>query len=289
MRNHQNLFLLLLITLIFASCSTKSELDDFALHPKGFYYRLFSFSNNLKRDNTNYIALISAIYKTQSDSAFWSSNHDFDNKFYLKINPTQSGNYIEQFLQGANAEDSVCLLINNKDFFKQQFYSKNVPVFSAKDSVVKVYLKVLGIFKENAVDSLEKIWEENEKNLVKNYLMKEAIPNAFNDSLNVCWLMGKPNYNNLNLLKNKTVSMSYKGYLLNGKQFDESPVNWQVNTATPDQMLKGINYAIKFLNKGENTKIILPSYLAFGKYGTGNIIPPYTPLLYEITINDIVN
>jgi FKBP-type peptidyl-prolyl cis-trans isomerase len=83
--------------------------------------------------------------------------------------------------------------------------------------------------------------------------------------------------------------MTYKGYLLSGKQFDESPENWQVNTATPDQMIKGLNYVIKFLNTGENTKIILPSYLAFGELGTGNIIPPYTPLLYEINIKNIVN
>ena len=103
------------------------------------------------------------------------------------------------------------------------------------------------------------------------------------------WLSGKPSPSNLNSLKDKTISMSYKGYLLNGKQFDESPVNWEVNTATPDQMLKGLNYVIKFLNIGQNTKIILPSYLAFGELGSGNIIPPYTPLLYEININDLVN
>ena len=107
--------------------------------------------------------------------------------------------------------------------------------------------------------------------------------------MNVVWLNGKPNHENVGALKNKTISMTYKGYLLSGKQFDESPENWQVNTATPDQMIKGLNYVIKFLNTGENTKIILPSYLAFGELGTGNIIPPYTPLLYEINIKNIVN
>jgi len=29
--------------------------------------------------------------------------------------------------------------------------------------------------------------------------------------------------------------------------------------------------------------------LAFGELGAGNIVPPYTPLLYEININTIVN
>ena len=201
------LFLFGMVSFILNSCKNKNELEEYTYHPKGFYYQLFSFSDNVKKDNTNYIALINAMYKTQADSAFWNSTVDFDDKFYLKINPNKSGNTIEQFLQGANAEDSVCLLIKNKDFFKQQFYSKTVPAFSANDSVVKVYLKVKGIFRESGVDSLENLWAKNENLLVENYLKKELIQEAFTDSLNVCWLGGKPNYNNLNVLKNKTLSL----------------------------------------------------------------------------------
>lgn len=243
----------------------------------------------MKKDNTNFIAVLDVDFATQKDSVFWSSRADFDDKFYVKIDPVNSANLIENYLQKANEGDSVCLLIPKKTFFKQQFYTEKLPGFCGSDTVVKVNMKVVALFNTNRVDSLLFEWAKSEGDLIKKYLATNHITNAYKDSLNVYWLNVKPNQSNINQLKDKTISMTYKGYLLNGKQFDESPANWQVNPSTPDQMLKGLNYVIKFLNKGENAKIILPSYLAFGELGTGNIIPPFTPLLYEISINDIVN
>ena len=47
-------------------------------------------------------------------------------------------------------------------------------------------------------------------------------------------------------------------------------------------------YALYKLKKGEKAKIILPSQLAFGDQGSSNgVIPPYTPLVYQIEIIDI--
>lgn len=269
------------------SCGRKNEL--YTKHEKGFYYHLLAFNTDVKKDNTHFIALLDLNYSTQNDSVFWNSKSDYDDKYFMNIDPERSGNCIEAYLQMANEGDSACLLIPKETFFKQQFSSPRIPEFAKADSVVKVYLKIKTIFNTSRVDSLITEWALNETKLIKNYLEKNNITEYYKDSLNVYWLSGKPDLSAVNQLKNKTISMSYKGYLLNGKQFDESPYNWQVNTSTPDQMLKGLNYVIKFLNTGQNTKIILPSYLAFGELGAGNIIPPYTPLLYEININNIVN
>ncbi len=273
--------------LLFFSCGRKDEL--YTKHEKGFYYHLLAFNSDLEKDNTHFIALLDMNYCTQGDSVFWNSKTDFDDKYFVNIDPEKTGNCIECFLQKANEGDSVCLLIPKETFFKQQFQSKRIPHFMSKDSVVKVYMKINTIFNTARVDSLITQWAMNEDKMITDYLQKNHISNYYKDSLNVYWIDAKPDLTQVNSLKGKTISMSYKGYLLNGKQFDESPENWQVNTSTPDQMLKGLNYVIKFLNTGQNTKIILPSYLAFGELGAGNIIPPYTPLLYEININNIVN
>lgn len=284
MRSRISFFAAILLLL---SCGRKNE--QYARHDKGFYYKLLAFNDVLLKDNTHFIALLDMNYCTQNDSVFWNSRTDFDNKYFVNIDPDRTGNYIESYLQSANEGDSVCLLIPKEAFFKQQFQSPRVPSFALKDSVVKVYMKINTIFNTARVDSLVTQWAMNEHKIITTYLEKNNITGYYKDSLNVYWLSGKPDLSAINQLKGKTITMSYKGYLLNGKQFDESPPNWQVNTSTPDQMLRGLNYVIKFLNTGQNTKIILPSYLAFGELGAGNIIPPYTPLLYEININNIVN
>lgn len=283
----KNLFVFCVAVIIFFSCGRKNEL--YTKHQKGFYYHLLAFNSDIEKDNTHFIALLDLNYCTQNDSVFWNSKTDFDDKYFVNIDPEKTGNLIECYLQKANEGDSVCLLIPKETFFKQQFQSRKTPSFTNRDSVVKVYMKIKTIFNAHGVDSLITQWALQEDLVIKDYLKKNNITNYYKDSLSVYWLDQKPNLTQVNLLKNKTISMSYKGYLLNGKQFDESPENWQVNTSTPDQMLKGLNYVIKFLNTGQNTKIILPSYLAFGELGAGNIIPPYTPLLYEININNIVN
>lgn len=278
---------LFLTLLLFACGNKKTEL--YSKNEKGFYYHLISFNSDLKKDNTHYIALLDINYATQNDSVFWNSRSDFDDKYYMNIDPDATNNFIETYLRNANEGDSVCLLIPKEIFFKQQFFSKTTPAFVRKDSVIKVNMKIKNLFNTSRIDSLVSNWAKQEHELIENYLQKNNITDYFKDSLSVYWLGSRPDQSKINLLKDKTVAISYKGYLLSGKQFDESPENWQVNTSTPDQMLKGLNYVIKFLNTGENAKIILPSYLAFGELGTGNIIPPYTPLLYEITINELVN
>ncbi len=276
------------LTLVLAvSCSKKAS--EYTKHPNNFYYKLISFANDSNRNNKGYLAILNASYATQHDSVFWTSSTDFNDKFYISVNPSESGNAIEHFVLNSNEGDSASLLIPCAEFFKQQFVTNKVPDFCKNDSVIKVNLKIAGLFNANKFDSLQFAWAAKENKLIKEYLKNNGINTYHVDGMNVHWLSGKPNAENVDKLKNKTISMSYKGYFLNGKQFDESPANWTVNPSTPDQMLKGLNYVIKYLNTGENAKIILPSYLAFGEMGTGNIVPPFTPLLYEININTIVN
>ena len=88
----------------------------------------------------------------------------------------------------------------------------------------------------------------------------------------------------------KTVTMIYKGSYLSGRVFDEvksqKPVT--INYGYEGQMIRGIEKVMRRLRKGENAKIIIPSHLGFGEYGSSNgTVPPNTPLIYEIKIIDV--
>jgi len=214
---------------------------------------------------------------------------DAFSRFYLKVNNDNPSDDLINYLMNANTGDSVCLLMDKNKFFNYRFYSKEAPLFTRNDSVVKVFFKVSALFNQESLDSLNAVWAANESGFIQSYLEMNNYSGFYKDSVGVFWLSGKPDFSRLGTLNNKTISIKYRGYLLNGKLLDESPDNWQVNSATPDQMLKGINYVIKYMVEGENTKIILPSYLAFGEHGLVNIIPPYTPLLYEVKVIEIVN
>jgi FKBP-type peptidyl-prolyl cis-trans isomerase len=112
--------------------------------------------------------------------------------------------------------------------------------------------------------------------------------NEAQDSSGIFWLASIPLYYKDTKKMGEKQVISYTGSLLNGFVIDQSPPDFEYVPSSPDQLIKGLNLAFKKLKIGETAKIILPSRLAFGKNGTGNsLVPPFTPLLYEIKINDI--
>jgi hypothetical protein len=276
------------IILLFTGCKPDKK-AVFTKHPSGFYYQLISFMNDENRNNLNHMVFLNATFSNQADSVFWNSNTDFNNKLFLYLKKNEKENLIEFFLENANEGDSAVLLIPVETFFSQQFASNFTPTFCKNDSVVKVHLKISALYPPSKSDSIQVSWANEEKNLIRYYLEQNQIKTGAFDSLGVYWISPKPSSVPADIPKNRTLELVYKGYLLSGKQFDESPENWQVNTTTPDQMLRGINYVIKYLREGENAKIILPSYLAFGEMGSGTIIAPFTPLLYEINVKNTIN
>ena len=53
----------------------------------------------------------------------------------------------------------------------------------------------------------------------------------------------------------------------------------------PDQMVEGLKKAISAMRYGQVGKVLVPSNMGFGERGAaGNIVPPYTPVIYEIEI-----
>jgi FKBP-type peptidyl-prolyl cis-trans isomerase FkpA len=53
------------------------------------------------------------------------------------------------------------------------------------------------------------------------------------------------------------------------------------------RVIPGWDEALLLLNKGAKATFIIPSSLAYGEKGLG-VIPPYTPLVFEIEVIDII-
>jgi FKBP-type peptidyl-prolyl cis-trans isomerase FkpA len=87
-----------------------------------------------------------------------------------------------------------------------------------------------------------------------------------------------------------TCFMIYTGFFLNGVIFDSSGLYytdsiWKFNFRQVS-LIPGFNDAIELLNKGAEADVIIPSELAYGIYGYGDI-PPYTPLVFSMKMKDI--
>ena len=100
-----------------------------------------------------------------------------------------------------------------------------------------------------------------------------------------------------------TVSVNYVGKFVNGKLFETNvkEVAQKEKTFNPMQQYKPIHIAVgvravipgwdeglMLLNKGAKATFVVPSKLAYGEQGN-QIIQPYTPLVFDVELVDIIH
>jgi len=88
---------------------------------------------------------------------------------------------------------------------------------------------------------------------------------------------------------NKNVEVHYTGYLLNGKVFDSSvergdPIEFILGTG---QVIPGWDEGIALMNVGDKLRLIIPSNLAYGEKGAGEVIPPNSTLIFDVQLISI--
>jgi peptidylprolyl isomerase len=89
-------------------------------------------------------------------------------------------------------------------------------------------------------------------------------------------------------LNGEYVIVHYSGFFKNWKKFDSSvdrgvPFNFQLGQG---QVIKGWDYGIAQLKKGEKARLLIDSDLAYGPNGRGSI-PPNATLYFDVELIDI--
>ena len=85
-----------------------------------------------------------------------------------------------------------------------------------------------------------------------------------------------------------TVRVHYEGTLTNGIVFDSSYERDEAEDIPLEMVIPGWAEGIMLMNVGSKYRIILPSYLAYGERGAGQVIPPYSPLIFTVELLDII-
>ena len=85
---------------------------------------------------------------------------------------------------------------------------------------------------------------------------------------------------------NSNMVCHYRGTLMNGQEFDTSYKRGKPLEFKLTQMIAGWQEAIPFLQKGGKGTFIVPSRLAYGTNGLGNLIEPNSVLIFEVELID---
>ncbi len=293
----KNSYLYLVISAItFVSCWNNSPYKGYSKTESGLYYKLQIIGDGLIKPSAGDLLQLSITYKTINDSVFMDS-YSY-NETGLVILPFSHSSFKGSFEEGLtkmNVGDSVSFIVSSDSLF-QKFFSAELPFFLPKGSLVKVEVKLAGILNNEGYQNEFKRYKDvvedldiNERCKLKMYL--DTNQTQFSKLSNGMYYLPIKQGVGERAKSGNQVTINYKGFFLNGKQFESTYVRGQpleFRLGEEGQVIKGFETAISLMNEGSKTKFIIPSHLAFGETGSSTkIIPAYTTVVYEIELLNI--
>ncbi len=84
------------------------------------------------------------------------------------------------------------------------------------------------------------------------------------------------------------VKCHYHGTLINGTVFDSSVQRGQPAVFGVNQVIPGWVEALQLMSVGSKWRLFIPSNLAYGEHGAGEMIEPNSTLIFDVELLDIV-
>jgi len=126
-------------------------------------------------------------------------------------------------------------------------------------------------------------YSQIDKELIEQYLFENALSAEVTNS-GLYYIIENEGEGKRPSLSSIT-TVNYKGYLLNGEIFDQSPQEGVVFENLND-LIEGFKEGVLLLNESGKAILILPSRLAYGNYSTASI-PENAVILFDIELLEV--
>ena len=85
-----------------------------------------------------------------------------------------------------------------------------------------------------------------------------------------------------------TVRVHYRGTFADGREFDSSHSRGQPATFPLNRVIRCWTEGVQLIKAGGKAKLTCPSALAYGERGARDVIPPNTPLVFEVELLEVL-
>jgi len=271
---------LVMVALTSFACSSK--FSGFDKTDTGLYYKIYSVSEGEVKAQTGDFISLDMKYTTEGDSVLFDSKTGMGGQpIRFQLPPSDFGGDLYEGIRMLSPGDSAEFLINADSLFTITFKMPNRPEFIDSNAYLKFFVTL------HSAESLETM-QVKETELLEQYIQANGLTVEPLESglyyIEIVPGTGKAIetgdivtfHFNLMLSDGTQVFSSYdKGepmQLTCGKPFD-----------TP-----GFDQGVSLMKKGGKAKFIVPSSIAFGQAGRGAIIPPYSTLIYDVEVTDVM-
>lgn len=253
---------------------------------KGICFELLEISDQGRKAEEGDLLTVNLLYANAGDSIFFHSVRKF------RLSGTNIPDSFNRLLTRFSEGDSVSVKIRAGVYFNKTLEAP-VPEFLSEREYMNIRFRILEVqssveFEEEKKAFLKWLKEANssEEVLMKDYLNKD--PGKWERTASGIFIRTLKDGPGPLVQKGQSVNIHYEGRFLNGIMLESTRERGESLDFIYGQemmVIKGIDEVIGLMKVGSAVKIVIPSHLAFGESGSVNgLVPPFTPLVYEIEI-----
>jgi hypothetical protein len=273
------LFLFYTLVIFLFGCDRNPHPGYSSSNQEGLYYKVLSFQENQDAPKQGDV-LEFRMARVEYDSLVWQ-----DSKLQaLRIDTLGQG--LRALLIRFHVGDSVSVLMY-PEAYNQEFKEFPLP----EDRISDMRLNIKGRIPEAKWLRLLELdrmsHSDREQGILADYFKNRADSSLFTFD-NGIWVNELTPGMGGSYLPGEELLVMYKATLLDGVVIDDrnSPEKaLSYSLGMQEQLIPGLVTAIKYMERGQELELILPSNMAFGEKGSaGGIVPPWTSVRYVLRV-----
>ncbi len=274
----------------------RSDSIDYEETESGLRYA-FHVSTGDEKPEIGDILSMEMVYSLH-DSILFDSHQSGIPMFLQLMEPEYPGDIYEG-LAMMSIGDSASFLMNAEDFFIYTAGVMELPPFVEQGDDIRFDIRLLKAMDEEgfAVEQQRLMEEqmqqdmvrsEQEEELMLDYLDEEGI--TIEPTESGLYYVERERGDGPQVQAGDMVAVHYEGRLLDGTVFDSSyerdePLEFSVGM---QQVIPGWDEGIGMMRKGGTATLVIPSYLGYGDRGAGQAVPPFSTLVFDVEVVDII-
>ena len=256
----------------------------------GIEYKIIKVSKSKRTPNVGDVMYMNMSYRTERTDSLLFSSSDLGEEFRMRLAAPSDKGCIEEALMLLHEGDSAVIKVDAIKFFVKSQGKASIPAFIKKGDrlVFNVKMKkiVSGLDYANANKDMYQKRIDEENSLINRFLINMNYPLKKTDSgLHILTINKgagkKPSVGS-------TVKIDYTAAFIDGSVFDSTlersePFSFVTGKK---EVIVGLEEAVMNMQVGDHCLVIIPFRLAYGDQKYGNVIPPFSTLVFEIELLD---
>lgn len=280
----------LVLAFSFISCNT--EFSGFKKTGTGIYYKIHTGDNqDTTRIYEGSIVTMDLDYGKKDSALFDSRNMPNAIKFPVPASQYEGDFYeaLRLFHQG----DSGTFILKAGPFFTKTAGQPKLPPNITEEENLYFNVNVRKVQNQEAANAEEQLrmqeLEKQEQLIIQNYLTEKNV--AVQPTATGIYYIEKQKGKGKSPVTDGYASVHYSVFKLTGEQLFSTyekvePVDFKMGSRFEN---KGFQEVVSLMKEGGKAEALVPSALAFGAKGAGQVVSPYTPLYYHVDLVKVLS